>query len=164
LPFFLDTDGFIAPVAVSPPWPFPPYSPLRVGVASSRGDGGVCGAAISISANFFQSWGEGDGGGDKREGARRGAAPRGLAAGEGNGRRGGDVVGPPGTLPARCHVGAATPGARLSSGDPSADGWMRLAGTFNYGLAFTLRGPHHNIEKILWKFIYILLVAFVYVQ
>jgi hypothetical protein len=122
LPFFLDTDGFIAPVAVSPPWPFPPYSPLRVGVASSRGDGGVCGAAISISANFFQSWGEGDGGGDKREGARRGAAPRGLAAGEGNGRRGGDVVGPPGTLPARCHVGAATPGARLSSGDPVPTG------------------------------------------
>jgi hypothetical protein len=39
LPFFLDCDGFIAPVAVASPWAFPfPYrSPLRLGVSRARG-------------------------------------------------------------------------------------------------------------------------------
>jgi hypothetical protein len=53
LPFFFESDGFIAPVAVASPWtfPVPNCSPLRLGRLASL-EGGF------RFPEFFQSWGK----------------------------------------------------------------------------------------------------------
>ena len=94
LAFFLDADGFIAPVAVAAPSPFLPYSPLRFGVAR-RGVFDLRFRSI-CEKNFSRGEGEGKNGGkDKREGTR--ARGRWAAGWWARLKR-----------PTRCHVGHMT--------------------------------------------------------